>query len=382
MTMPTLHIDFETRSTVDLKKTGTHVYACDSSTDVWCMAWALDDMPIVVWTPENRNSEREVIARIRQGATVVAHNASFEWNIWNHLMVPRYGWPPLRVEQMRCTMAMAYSLSLPGSLENAAAAVGLANAKDMDGHKLMMQMARPRRVEECPECAGTGKKKKFALVDPIRFCAACYGHGEQIVWWDDEARRQRLYEYCKQDIEVERELEKRLLQLMPQEQSLWVLDQKINNRGIQVDLKAINAAMEVIASEKARLDKEIKRLTNGRANTCNQVMEITAWIQEQGVDCSSLAKGDVTELLAVEGLPAHVRAVLLCRQEAAKSSTAKLKAMRDSASADGRVRGTLQFHGASTGRWAGRRLQVQNFPRGQLGLTEEDVENVFNLLGG
>jgi DNA polymerase bacteriophage-type len=364
MTLPKIHLDFETRSACDLKKAGTHVYSTHPTTSPWCMAYAFDDGPVSLWAPGRKMdkaadfAEQKGVVRlfeaIRAGATVTCHNAYFEWNIWNNVMAARHGWPELRHEQMRCTMAMAYALALPGSLENAAAAVGLKMAKDMDGHKLMMQMARPRRVEE----------------------------DGAAIWWDDEARKQRLYAYCRQDVEVERELEKRLLQLMPSEQELWILDQRINDRGIMVDLPAIDAALALVESEKARLDKEIARLTDGQVRTCNQVMEITDWIKGQGVDVDGLAKADVTELLSYDALPDNVRAVLKCRQEAAKSSTAKLKAMKEAASADGRVRGCFQYHAATTGRWGGRKIQPQNFPRGVIGLTDDDIENVFNVLGG
>lgn len=348
--MTTLHIDFETRSTVDLKTAGAHAYADHADTDVWCMAYSIDDEPIRLWARGDYPpfvDERVGIAATN--GTVVAHNAAFELAIWNRLMVPRYGWPKLDPRQVRCTMAMALSMSLPASLENAAAAVGLDISKDMQGRKLMLQMARPRSV----------------LNDGT------------LVWWDDEARRERLYAYCRQDVEVERQLEKRLLALTPPEQELWTLDQTINDRGIRVDLATIDKLLRAVEIEKKRLDNRMAKATGGRVTTCNQVAELTAWVAEHGIEVDGLAKADVTALLDRVDLPTDVREALRIRREGSKSSTAKLKAMKAGACADGRVRGMFQFHGASTGRWAARRVQVQNMPRPNLG--HEDIERVVAM---
>jgi DNA polymerase bacteriophage-type len=351
--MTTVHVDFETRSAVDLAKAGVHVYADDPSTDIWCMAIAVDARPVTLWTRDDCGSadvHRLLFSHIRDGATFIAHNAPFELAIWNRLMVPRYGWPVLPVEQVRCTMAMAYAMALPGSLENAAAAVGLDIGKDMEGRSLMMRMAKPRKINPDGSC----------------------------VWWNEPDRLTRLYAYCKQDVEVERKLEKRLLPLSPSEQALWVLDQKINDRGIQIDTRAVENAIGVVEEAKVRLDKEMQRVTGGWVPTCSRVADLTEWLSLQGFDVDGVAKADVADLLERDDLPPMVRRALELRREAAKSSTAKLKAMTKAANIDGRVRGLHQYHGASTGRWAGRRVQTQNFPRGTM--DKEDVNAVLDIL--
>lgn len=351
--MSTLHIDFETRSAVDLKAAGVEVYSKDPSTDIWCMAYAFGDGPVNLWTPSTPAiAVSNVKDYVKKGDTVVAHNANFELEIWNNILAPRYGFPPLALEQLDDTMARAYAMALPGSLEMAAAAVGLDVSKDMAGRRLMLQMARPRRVNE----DGT------------------------FVWWDDEDRKARLYAYCKTDVEVERALDKRLLPLSKRERELWLLDQRINARGIHIDKPAAAAAIKVVDSAKKRLDRTLSKLTGGAVRTCNQVANLTLWVEEQGVEIAGLAKADITALLDRDDLPARVREALLLRQQAAKSSTAKLKAMLGALSDDNRVRGILQYHGASTGRWAGRKIQVQNFPRPEL--KQHEIEAVLGLLGG
>jgi len=346
--MTTAHIDFETYSTVDLKKSGVHAYAEDPSTGVHCMAWAIDDEPVQLWLPGD-----PFPFELAEADIVMAHNAAFELNIWN-VTTRRQGWPYLDPERVRCTMAMAYAMALPGSLENAAAAVGLEIRKDMEGRNVMLRLARPRSIKD-------GKE----------------------VWWTRETapdKFERLYAYCRQDVEVERELEKRLLPLSDREQALWVLDQKINNRGIRVDLGAIDVALGVVEDSKKMMDAEMTKATGGWVTACSKLSDLITWLKLRGIDAEALGKADVLDLLDRDDLPAECRRALVLRQRAAKASTAKLKSMRDGASLDQRVRGTLQYHGANTGRWSGRRIQPQNFPRGSIkGL---DLDAVFDLLTG
>ena len=343
-----IHGDFETRSEVDLKEVGLDVYARHPSTDVWCFGWAIDDGEPEVWFPGMpAPSPTQVLAPEQ---ILIAHNAPFELAIWNHICVPRYGWPPLRPEQTRCTMAMAYAMALPGSLENASAALGLTQQKDMAGHRLMMQMSRPRAIE--PD--GT------------------------VVWWDDFDKQMQLAEYCKQDVRTEQALCKRLLQLSPSEQALWELDYKINQRGIYIDRTAVTTAMWVVKKEVERLNGEMQKATNGEVCAATEVATMTKWIQSRGVPIEGLAKADVIDALKLDYVPEDVRKALLIRQEAGKTSTAKLHTMVTCLNDDHRARGLLQYHAAGTGRWGGRRIQTQNLPRPTI--PHETIEQVIDVL--
>ena len=133
---------------------------------------------------------------------------------------------------------------------------------------------------------------------------------------------------------------------------------------VRLDLDLIRAMRRITDQAKEDLDKRIAAATDGAVTACTQVARIVAWLAEQGADIPSLAKAALGEALDDHDLPEHVRAVLELRQSAAKSSTAKLDAMLACVSADGRARGQHLYHGASTGRWSGRLIQVQNFPRG------------------
>ena len=344
--MTHLHIDFETRSEAELTEVGTDNYARHPSTDVWCMAYCMDDGPTYL-TADDMFLPSLARDHVRKGNLVVAHNAAFELAIWNNVCVPRYGWPPLKPEQMRDTMVMAYALGLPGSLENAAAATGIAQQKDLAGQRLMLQMCKPK--------PGGG-------------------------WWDEPEKKEKLFDYCRQDVEVERALDKRILPLSPAEQALWVLDRRINERGIAIGRQAIERAVAVVLVEQDRLNAELRAITGNFVGFVTEVARLTKWIQQQGVAIDGLAKADVLDALALDDLPDNVRRALEIRQEAGKSSTAKLNAMLKGASPDGRIRNTKQYHGANTGRWAGRRVQPDNFPRPTLLKTEEDVEEAFAAL--
>lgn len=346
--MTVLHIDFETRSAADLKEVGLDNYARDPSTDVWCMAYCVADGPVHVWTPDIRGSD--AVLYVQTGSLVVAHNAAFELAIWNNVMVPRYGWPELKPEQCECTQAMAYAMALPGSLERAAAAVGIKQQKDMAGHRLMLKMCRPKASHKSLD-----GNKNLDIHE----------------WHDGPEDLRRLYDYCKQDVEVERELHKRLVPLSAKERKVFLLDHKINRRGIQVDLPAVKAASEMVLHEQDRLNQAIREATDNFVGFTTEVARITKWVRDRGVAIDGLAKADVLDALDGE-LPDDVRDVLNIRKEAGRSSTAKLNRILTRAGDDGRVRGIFQYHGAGTGRWAGRDIQPHNFPRPTL--TPEEVD--------
>lgn len=348
----TLHIDFESKSTVDLRATGVYVYASDPTTDVWCAAYAVDDEPVQLWTPDQPTPEAFVRAATLRGWTLVAHNANFEMTMIERLLGPRYGWPVPEIGKWRCTMAQALAMALPGSLAEAAKAVGLDIVKDMTGRDQMLRMSKPRRPRK-GELPG------------------------QTYWFDDAARLERLYAYCRQDVEVERALDRRLLALRPAEQKLWHLDQVINARGVYVDRELCHAAKR-IADESAKwLNDELCELTGGAAKKTTNVADITQWLIGEGVYASKLDKEAVGEMLARPDLSPAARRVLEIRQEAAKAAVKKIDALLKGCNEDGRARGLLQFHSASTGRWAGRRFQPQNIARPKL----EDVDSAIDLVG-
>ena len=337
---PVLHCDFETRSEVDLREVGLYNYARHPSTDVWCMAYVLGEKGIEggvmqpsVWIP---GQGIPLDVEVGLDCHVYAHNAPFELAIWNNIMVPRYGWPELKPEQTFCTMAMCYAMGLPGSLEHAALAMGIELNKDTEGRALMLRMCRPRSTK-----------------------------GGKVTWWDDPDKLNRLYEYCKQDVRVERELHKRLMPLSDRERKVWLTDYRINQRGVKADVASAKAAIELADKMKVRYDDELAQITNGAATSVTALAPLKEWLNEQGCHqaLAGLAKSDVSDLLTQSDLSDAARQALTIRQESGKASNAKFDVMVRQAGADDRLRNLVQYHGAATGRWAGRAVQVHNLPR-------------------
>jgi DNA polymerase len=341
-----LHIDLESRSAADLKKVGVYVYAADPTTDIWCACYAFGDGPVLVWRPGEPCPD-DIVDHVAEGGEIVAHNAQFERTMWSRVLGPRYGWPAPSMTCWRDTMVMAYAMALPGSLDQAAPAAGLDIKKDAAGARVMMQMARPRKR------------------DPL-------------TWWDDDERIQRLIAYCKIDVEVERALEKRLRALKPSELSLWHLDQVINDRGVFVDVDLCKAAKSIVAKVEASFDAEMQDLTTYEVTACSNRNQIIAYLRKRGLDTESIAKDQVEEMLGRSDLPADVRRVLELRKGAARASVDKINSLLAGMDKDKRTRGLLQFHAASTGRWAGRRFQPQNIKRPDLDL--EGVGRAVKLL--
>ena len=339
-----LNIDFETRSLIDLRKTGVYPYGQHPSTDIWCMAFAFGGEPVQLMSIAGADNDpllwsfhpglERVYEHVLSGGEVWAWNAQFERVIWNFILTKRYGFPPLTRAQTFDTAAEAAALGLPRGLGYAAQALGLDTEKDMEGRRLMLQMAKPR------------KKKP-------------------LTWWDDAERRQRLYDYCRRDVEVERAIGKLTRPLSPFEREVYLLDQKANDRGVLIDTPLVEAAKEMATVTLAEADEELQTLTGGAVSKVTKVRDMTMWVRDQGVEISDLRKDTVRDILQTE-LPDDVRSVLQLRQDAGKTSVSKLDAMLRARCDDDRARGLLLYHGASTGRWSGKLIQPQNFPRPEL----------------
>lgn len=344
-----ISLDFETRSAADLRKTGAYKYAQDASTDVWCAAFSVDGEGPEVWTPGCASARLAAYAACPE-AVFRAWNAPFERAIWREIMHRRYGFPDIPLERWVCTAAEARAMNLPGKLDDCARVLNVVEQKDMQGHRLMMRMAKPRaRLED-----GT------------------------YTWWDDEERRQRLYDYCIQDVKTERAIAARLQRLSDYERQVWLMDQRANDRGILVDVPLATAAKAVAGVVSKRANRGVSRITAGAVDAVSNVGRLKKWMEAYGLQVDSLNKKSLAELLDDEDLPLPVREVLEIRVEAGKSSVKKIEAMLNAACSDGALRGLLLYWGAGTGRWAGRLVQPQNFPARTAALPEWWIEALYD----
>lgn len=343
-----LHIDCETRSACDLKKTGTHRYFEDPTTDLWCLAWAFDQEKPRIWYPGDEVPVR-IKRHVEHGGAVFAWNVAFERCAWKALLTPKYGWPMPEEEQFNCTMSEALVMNLPGKLDDAGPAIGSKALKDKDGHRLMLQMSKPRKIrknEACPTCDVKG----------------CDYHGPH--WREDRAKLARLAAYCIQDVCTEQAIAEFVLPLRPQEKKIFHLDARINERGVMIDVDSCESCQYIVKKALHGLDAQIKKLTLGEVQSVNATAQLIRWLKSQGIDTNTIAKDALADLLIREDLPTLCRQVLELRQEGSKTSTAKIGSMLARVQKDGRMRGNLQYYGASsTGRWAARGTQLQNLTR-------------------
>lgn len=333
---PELHIDFETRSILNLKQVGVHVYAAHPSTGVWCACATIIDErgeTEVDWLPDHEPVPQELLDVLARKPLVIAHNAGFEFELWTAKLEP-LGLPCPPFEDFDCTAAMAAALALPRDLDGAAMAMGLEVRKDAAGKRLMLQMCRPRRITN--------------------------GVAE---WWDVPEKVARLVAYCRQDTRVEVQLHRKVRPLSAGERRIWQLDHIINRRGVQVDLASVRAAKRIVTVEVDKLNAELGQLTDQRVRKVTNHAFLGQWLRDQGLDVEGVGKAVVKDQLASGDLTPKVRRVLEIRQEAARSSLAKLDAFELRTSADGRARGNLMYHGASTGRFSGVGIQLQNLLR-------------------
>jgi len=333
-----VHRDFETRGQLDLKKVGVHKYATHPSTEILCVAYAVDDGPVEIWLPGNPPPPVWFEAACNTNWTAAAHADHFESTFEQHILVPRYGFPLIPIERHRCTQAAALALGLPARLSTVANALELVNRKDAAGERLMHQMSKPRRAHKDE--------------DP-----------NVVHWFEDAERLQRLYGYAIQDVEVERELHDQLLALSPTEQARWELSCAINERGFCVDRNFAGAARQIARAAIPEIDIELARITDGRVTGANQIARLQIWLQEQGCAIESLSKKVLEKLLLDPELPTHVQQVLELRLGGAQAAVKKIDALLTRVGDDDRVRNAFRYHGAATGRWSGEGFQPQNLKR-------------------
>lgn len=359
---PILHRDYETRSCADLRKVGAHVYSMHPTTDVIVAVFIVEidgkEDETIIWRP-GMPVPPAVLHAAKYGWTFAGHNSAFEQAIDRGVLGPRYGFPIIPDEQCDCTMARAAVQSIPQSLDGACKALGLKHQKDMDGHRLMLRMCKPR------------KPRKGEPTDAI-------------LWHETPAQIERLTQYCIDDVRAEISLGRALRPLSEGERKVWLLDQRMNNRGVQIDTAFVRRAKRVAEKTLQRLDEEMCHVTGGLVEKTTEIeglkrlchiygveLRVDTKVRRNGEEYESEAADKEAILDLLDGdLPEKVRRALEIRLEAGKASVKKFERFEAYSSVDGRARGNVQYHAASPGRWAGRGIQLQNLVRA--GLTKSD----------
>lgn len=380
-----LTIDFETRSPVDLKKAGVWKYAQSPYTEVMCMAIKVDHEPTCLWVPYNMECyitdefkdillPKDTVQKLIDHATTIeAHNMEFERVIWKYVMTG-LGFKDLEFNKLRCSAAKAAILGLPRSLEKLCIALNLKQQKDMAGSRVMKKLTAPKKPTkaELRQLQTDGWTQDGDLWVNDNGDKACF-------WHSKPEEYHHLFRYCIQDVEAEHEASQALPEITLELLKLWRVDAIINERGVTIDKAGAHAMIQMCEEYKHRLNLKLRYLTCGAVDKGSEVAKISAWLSAQGVFTHSLDAEAVDNLLDDPSLPPDCREVLNCRQEFSKSSVAKYDAMIERVQADGKIRSMFLFHGAHTGRFAGRGVQLQNLPsRGILKDPELALESVKN----
>ena len=332
-----MSIDIETYSSVSIRDAGLYKYVQSGDFKVLLFAYSFDgEVPKIVDLEQGEHIPLDVqIALFSPEVVKHAYNAAFEWYcLSKHFQVrAQEKW----LNQWRCTMVHGLYCGMIGGLGKVGEALGLPADKQKDriGGSLIQKFCVP------------GKNGK--PVSPAQ-----------------EPEKWALFKkYCIQDVVTEMEVERRLSAFPVPDfvQAEWEQDMRVNAAGVRLDMDLAEGAIAFSDAETADLIAQAKALT-GLSNP-NSPAQLKSWIGDNlGEIPTSLSKAAVEELLEREDLPPKVKAVLELRQKLGKTSVSKYKAMIDCVCQDGRIRGLLQFYGASrTGRWAGRLVQMQNLPR-------------------
>ena len=329
-----LYLDFETRSHCDLKKHGVYNYAQDITTEVLCMSYAFDDEDVQTWLPTRSFPTRPFPKRVREHKGLIyAHNAAFERLIFWYVLQINF-----KLEQFYCTATQARANCAPGSLEDVGRFAGASMKKDYRGAQLIRALCVP----------------------PFK---------------DDPALMTEMVQYCEQDVRAMRAVSQSLRPLSNEELLDYHVNEKINDRGVLVDVHLASAAISYAATELEDIQSIVRTVTNG-AITSVRSPKMREWVKErlstEHLKLMEIEDGKYSidkrvraNLLATDDLPPDVAEVIQCADDLWASSVAKFSRLRDLADVeDSRVRGAFVFAGGSaTGRASSYGAQVHNFTR-------------------
>lgn len=381
-----LTFDFETRSEVDLKKVGGIKYSQSPTTRPTCLAFKihgerkvhfLDFYQIMKpFKQQPKELQQLWIACIVNGFEFSAHNALFERAIYTNVMHKRLGWPLIPPRQYRCTAAKAAACALPRNLADAGMAMRLTTQKDYRGGAAVRATMQPTRqyrdwVKAVAEVAagkkvGHKKQEIAAGAAPPKF-ATPETHPDVF---------SVLYEYCKIDVIAEELLDDSLPDLIPDEQELWHFNQKLNWRGLKIDIPTARKVVGIMEIENKKRVKDLDRLTLGTIQKPNSRNEIMQFLASEGVKLDNLRAKTVDDALKTS-ISSDAKQILEIRKALSMTSTKKYEGFLMRANDDEKVRDILLYHGASTGRDTGTGVQPHNFPRG---LIKVDKDNPYEAI--
>ena len=321
---------------------GTPVYAEHPSTEILCLYYNLKDgRGRQAWYPGTLDP-LPLIEYILSGGLIEAFNVTFEFWIWNIIGVRQYGWPPLPLAQCRCAMAKSRRHSLPGALGNVTKVLGTPQ-KDPAGNKLLQKLSRPHTPTK------NRKEHRWTLQTAMEDYLA-------------------LYRYCDQDTVAEDNVSAHIPDLTPDELATWQMDQTINARGVQVDIAALDAAIDILEQTERKYNEELTQLTGGEVQAASELAKMQAWLYSiHGARMYNMQAESITTALkdnaAMDGapLPPQARRALEIRATLGAANVKKLRTLKLQVNSDGRLRDQYMYCGADrTGRASAGGVQLQN----------------------
>ena len=354
--MKEMSIDLETYSDVNITKCGAYKYAESDEFEILLFGVSVDGGPVKVYDLACGDTiPEEILAALSdENVTKWAFNASFEricLSNWLKKHHPEYfagysipkdpAGQYLDPASWKCTMIWSAYMGLPLSLEGVGAVLKLQDQKLKEGKDLIRYFCTPCK----PTKSNGGRTRNLPEHDPEKWSL--------------------FKSYNKRDVEVEMAIQKRLSKY-PVPDFIWDeyhLDQEINDRGIALDMDVVKNAITFDERSKIALSETMQDITG--VENPNSVMQMKAWLSENGVEAESLGKKDVAKL--IDNTDGQVEEALRLRLQLAKSSVKKYQAMQNAVCKDGRAHGMFQFYGANrSGRWAGRLIQLQNLPQNHM----------------
>lgn len=352
MTELKTHIDFETRSQAELARqnaVGEHAYAAHETTDAILLAYKTPDMPVVKVQDllKDKSFPIELDLALSRGDRFVAHNARFEQVIWYWQMVRRHKWPA--ITRWSCTAARSRYWGIRPSLDGASSDLEVPHKKNKRGEELIKLFCKPRKKSKGVITQGWGTPEEFPQE------------------WEE------FKFYCGDDVLAEMDVDAILPELPPFEQAIWDLDYTINWRGLPIDHELVDRATMFCDYYTQMNLARFEAITGGLAPT--QRDRVLEYVQQRELQIDNL-RSKTLKRINLSELQPDMREIIQIRLEAAKASVKKLQAMHRCTTEDGRARGLLLYYGAHTGRYSGKRIQPQNFTRGNA----ETQRCMFNFL--
>lgn len=318
---------------------GAPAYSEHPSTEVLSLAYDLKDAAGPrMWLP-GMPAPAELFDYLADPRNLIeAWNVGFERLIWGNVARRRYGWPELRIEQLRCAMAKSRAHGLPGRLGLAGQVLGLAVQKDKEGDRLLKLFSMPRNPTK------TDARRRIALPDAPTDAAG-------------------LVRYNLTDIAAEAAVARQCPDLEGEELEFWLADQRINARGVAIDIDGVRNCIAIVEQAHERANAELCALTGGAVQRASEIAKLQAWLREHGVYLDSLDEESVSAELSADWLAPEVRRALELRQQVGSASVKKVYAMNLQVCQDNRLRDLFTYHAARTGRPTGNGPQPTNLPK-------------------